>query len=295
MKISKIETVPYHPKLTQFFGREVKMGLGELTDLDYGLVQVYTDKGVTGLGEIATVFPPTGTSFCNLVDEVIAPRIIGEDVTQGFTTIKVKVGQWADKDEEAVRAIRDAVGESVTIRVDANMAWHRRKEALDTLQRLEAYGIEFAEEPLAADDLGGMASVRECIDTPILVGESVWSPHTAMCVFEHKAADAVSVYVSESGGLFRAAQIFALWEAARIPCVIGIMPETGVGTAAALHLGIGMSNLGYASDCCGSIYFDEELLRTPLLVEGGLAYPPHGPGLGVEVDETTSDSWRSKC
>ena len=366
MKITEIEAVPYRPPLRRFFGRDVRTGLGELKDLDYGLVQIHTDEEVTGLGEISTVFPPTGTRLCNIVDETIAPHLIGKDpahiarihklmdtaiegaepakaaidmalydivgkargvpvhallgglvreaiplsfsimfgspeemagvaeevAAQGFTTIKVKVGQGALKDEAAVRAIRKAVGESITLRVDANMAWHTPKEALATLRRLEAYDIELAEQPLAADDLEGMAFVRERIDIPVLADESVWSPRPAMRVVERKAADIVNVYVSEAGGLFRAAQIFALCEAALIPCVIGSMPETGVGTAAEVHLGVAMSNLGYASDCCGSRYFAEELLRTPLRVEDGLAYPPHEPGLGVEVDETVFEKWR---
>jgi len=365
MKITKIETVPYRPPLRKFFGRDVKLGLGELKDLDYGLVRVHTDEGVTGLGEISTVFPPTGTELCNIVGAVIAPHILGEDPAHiarihermdatidsaepakaaidmalydivgkalsvpvhallgglvrdaiplsfsimfgspaemaglagelaalGFTTVKVKVGQGAARDEDAVRAIREAVGESVTIRVDANMAWHTPEEALATLRRLEPYRIELAEQPLAADDLDGMAFVRQHIHTPILADESVWTPRTAWRVIERKAADIVNVYVSEAGGLFRAAQIFTLCEAAGIPCVIGSMPETGVGTAAEVHLGVAMSNLGFASGCCGSSYFDEDLLRTPLRVEDGLAYPPDGPGLGVEVDERVFERW----
>ena len=70
------------------------------------------------------------------------------------------------------------------------------------------------------------------------------------------------------------------------------MPETGVGTAAEVHLGVAMSNLGFSSDCCGSYYFDEDCLTTPLRVQDGLAYPPTGPGLGVDIDEAIFDRWR---
>ena len=365
MRITRIEATPYSPPLRRFFGRSVKLGFGELKNLEFGLVRIHTDEGLMGLGEISNVFTPSGGAQCRIVDEVLAPRLIGEDPTHiarihslmdaaidgmepakaaldmalydivgksldvpvhvllggqvrehiplsfsimfgsademaalsgelaadGFKTIKVKVGQGADEDEAAIRAIRAAVGEEVTIRVDANMAWKTPKEAMETLRRIEPFGIELAEQPLVGSDLDGMAFIRERTDIPIMADESVWSPRTAMQVLQRQAADIVSVYVAESGGLFRAAQIFSMCEAAGIPNAIGSMPETGVGTAAEVHLGVAMSNLAVAADCCGSAYYDEDFLKTPLKVEDGFAYPPEGPGLGVEIDEDVFQRW----
>lgn len=343
----------------------MKLGFGELKNLDYALVRVHTDVGLTGLGEISTVFAPTGTRLCPIATDVIGPHLVGEDPTQiakahqlmdavieraepvkaaidmalfdilgkslgvpvhallggrvrekiplsfsimfgssdemaglacelteqGFSTVKVKVGQGLEKDEDALRAIRAAVGPQMTLRVDANMAWETPKAALASLRRMEPYDIELAEQPLAADDLEGMAFIRKRVDIPIMADESVWSPRSAMGVLQRQAADIVNVYVAEAGGIFRAAQIFAMCEAARIPCAIGSMPETGVGTAAEVHLGVAMANLGFASDCCGSAYFDEDFLKTPLRVENGFAFPPAGPGLGVEIDEEVFQRW----
>ena len=75
------------------------------------------------------------------------------------------------------------------MRVDANMAWRTPKDALATLQRLEAYRIELAEQPLAADDLDGMAFVRDHTAIPVMADESVWSPRSAMQVIRRGAAD----------------------------------------------------------------------------------------------------------
>jgi muconate cycloisomerase len=98
--------------------------------------------------------------------------------------------------------------------------------------------------------------------------------------------------VSESGGLQNAVQIFSLCELNDVPCMIGSMPELGIGTAAQIHLGLAMRNLKLDSDCCGSKYHEEDLLRVPLRIEGGYAYPPPGPGLGIEVDEAVVERWR---
>jgi L-alanine-DL-glutamate epimerase-like enolase superfamily enzyme len=52
-----------------------------------------------------------------------------------------------------------------------------------------------------------------------------------------------------------------------------------------------MNNLGPHSDACGVLYHQEDLLTRPLKIENGFAYPPEGPGLGVEVDRSVLESW----
>ena len=77
-----------------------------------------------------------------------------------------------------------------------------------------------------------------------------------------------------------------------MPCMIGSMPEFGIGTAAQIHLGVAMTNLGPDSDTCGVLYHAEDLLTCPLRIEGGYAYPPERPGLGVEIDMDVLERWR---
>jgi len=217
-----------------------------------------------------------------------------ERAAEGFGTVKVKVGQGLGKDVEAVRQIREAVGSKVRLRVDANMAWSTTEEAIATIRELEAYNIEIVEQPLPRWDLESMARLRGLTDQPIMADESVWTPKDAMDCIRRKAVDVVSVYVAESGGLLKAAQTFSLCEAADIPCLIGSMPETGIGTAAQIHLGIAMTNLKFDSDACGVRYFSEDCLVEPLRIENGFAYPPTGPGLGIEVEESILARWQVK-
>ena len=77
-------------------------------------------------------------------------------VDSGFDTLKVKVGFGPEKDEEVVRAVRKAVGDKTVLRVDANCIY-TRDEALESLRRLEPYNIFHYEDPIAGDDLEGMA------------------------------------------------------------------------------------------------------------------------------------------
>jgi L-alanine-DL-glutamate epimerase-like enolase superfamily enzyme len=216
-----------------------------------------------------------------------------ERVSQGFRTVKVKVGRDMTTDIETVRRVREAVGPDVKVRVDANMAWKTAKDAIHRINAMLQYDPELIEQPLRPNDLEGIAFIRKHVEVPIMVDESVWSPMDAVEVIRRGAADIVNVYVSESGGLLRASQTFGICEAAGIPCMIGCMPELGIGTAAQIHLGVAMRNLGPDSDACGSLYHQGDLLKTPLRIENGFSYPPEGPGLGIELDMDIIESWKA--
>jgi len=203
---------------------------------------------------------------------------------EGFGTVKVKVGQSFDIDVAAVAAVRAAVGDKVKVRVDANMAWRSAKEAAQIIKAMAPSRPELIEQPLKPRELDALAELRLLTDVPIMADESVWNPRDAMEVIRRKAVDIVNVYVCESGGLMAATRIFQMCETAGLPCMIGSMPELGLGTAAQIHLGTAMTNLGLDSDACGVVYQQADLLKTPLRIEKGFAYPPSGPGLGVEID-----------
>jgi L-alanine-DL-glutamate epimerase-like enolase superfamily enzyme len=213
---------------------------------------------------------------------------------EGFRTVKMKVGRDRVTDVAAVKEVRGAIGPDVKLRIDANMCWRTAKEAISIIRQMENYSLEIVEQPLPARELDAIAEVRRNVTVPIMVDESVWSPRDAMEVIRRGAADVVNVYVSESGGLLNAAQIFSVCQLAGIPCMIGSMPEFGIGTVAQIHLGVAMTNLGPDSDACGVLYHAEDLLTEPLKIEGGFSYPPAGPGLGVTINPQTLERWRIK-
>jgi muconate cycloisomerase len=215
-----------------------------------------------------------------------------ERVSEGHRTVKVKVGNDPATDVEAVQRVRDAIGPEVRLRVDANMAWSSAKEAIRLIRAMEPSGLELVEQPLPPRELDAMAEVRRGIGVPLMADESIRTVRDAMEVIRRGAADIANVYVTEAGGLLNASRIFTLCEAAGMPCMIGSMPEFGIGTAAQIHLGLAMPNLGPDSDTCGVLYHAEDLLTSPLRIEGGFAYPPEGPGLGVEVDMAVLERWR---
>ena len=369
MKITAIDTVVVYARWKRQFGAPVTaLGAKGIREgqSEHALVFVRTDEGITGIGEISTLFARRGAALARDVQENLAPALLDQDprriallvqrmdlllpgsepakagvemalwdilgkvaglpvyqllggrvrdavplshsiwfadpekmaefasarAAEGFRTVKVKVGQGADRDVAAVRLVREALGPGGRLRVDANMAWRTPKEAIAVIRRMQPYDLELVEQPLPARELDGMAEVRRCVDVPIMADESVWNPRDAMEVVRRGAADIVNVYVSESGGLLPAWRTFSLCELAGLPCMIGSMPEMGIGTAAQIHLGVAMTNLGPDSDTCGTVYFETDYLKTPLRIEGGKAYPPEGPGLGVDIDEDRLQAMR---
>ena len=216
----------------------------------------------------------------------------GDLAAQGYRTLKLKVGQDPRADLENMAAVRARVGDQVILRVDANMAWPSAKEAVRHIRELEPFRLELVEQPLHPDDLEGLRFVRERVGVPIMADESVWSPADALSCIRAQAVDVFNVYVSEAGGLGPAAHIFAIAEAARLPCIIGSMPELGLGTAAQAHLAFAMRNLGYASDVNGFAYHSDDIIQEELRIEDGYLYPPPGPGLGVTLDLDKLEQYR---
>ena len=210
---------------------------------------------------------------------------------KGYKTLKVKVGRDPRADLRTVEAVRRRVGE-LTLRVDANMGWPSPKEAVQHIRELEPFGLELVEQPLHSGDLEGLRFVRERVGVPIMADESVWTPADALACIRAGAADVFNVYVAEAGGLGPASQIFAIAEAGRLPCIIGSMPELGIGTAAQAHLAFAMRNLGYASDVNGAVYHSDDIVRERPRIEAGYLYPPGGPGLGVTLDPEKLEKYR---
>ena len=211
--------------------------------------------------------------------------LAAELAAQGFGTMKVKVGQSLELDLAAVAAVRAAAGTSAKVRVDANACWLHLKTAQRHIRAMEQHDIELVEQPLPADALEDLRALRRMTPTPIMVDESVWSPADAWRVLRAGAADVLNVYVAEAGGVLKAMRIFEMAQLAGVQTTIGSMPELGIGTAAQIHLGIAAPDISFASDVCGTLYFERDIIREALPIRDGHAYPIEAPGLGVTLDE----------
>ncbi len=153
---------------------------------------------------------------------------------RGFHTLKIKLGDEWSRDVDRFQGIAEAV--SCRLRIDANQGWSV-EDTLRFMDRLERTGreIDLLEQPVKADDLKGMAAIRERISCPLAADESVFSPRDALRVIDAGAADIINIKLLKSGGIRQAGKIAALIDTAGLTGMIGCMMESPVGIAAALH------------------------------------------------------------
>ena len=216
-------------------------------------------------------------------------------VAEGFRAVKVKVGMEPEQDFARVRAVREAIGPNIRLGVDANGGWPPRV-ATQMIRRLTEFDIFFAEQPVSPADVSWLAEVRRQSPVPIMADESVFSLQDAMAVVRAGAADVLSVYVGK-GGIGPARKMATVAEAAGLTCTVGSNLEMGVATAAMIHLAMATPGIGaeeFPCDIIGPFYYDDDLLREPLLLEGGKARPFERPGLGVELDDSKLEHYRIK-
>jgi L-alanine-DL-glutamate epimerase-like enolase superfamily enzyme len=216
--------------------------------------------------------------------------------SQGFKTIKVKVGIDPAADVARVRAVRKAVGPEVRIGADAN-GGYSKAAAIATIPLLCDEKIFFIEQPVPPGDVSWMADVRRHIQIPVVADESVYTSQDAMALIRADAADVFSVYVGKSGGIGPARKIVAVAEAAGIACTVGSNLEMGVGSAAMIHLAAatpGIKAEDFPCDIIGPLYYEDDLLTEPLHLADGLAAILNRPGLGVELDEEKVKKYQVK-
>jgi L-alanine-DL-glutamate epimerase-like enolase superfamily enzyme len=194
-----------------------------------------------------------------------SPKEMAEDavkaVKKGFKALKVKVGVDPTEDVERIKMIRSAVGGDMHIRIDANQGWTPR-QALEALNKMKKFNIQFAEQPVPAEDLKGLVAVRKNSPVPIMADESVHSPEDAMRLIQAEAVDFINIKLMKSGGILKGRKIAAIAEAAGIPCMIGCMGESEIGIAAGAHLAAAVKNIQYAD-------LDSDLLLKDKLVRKG--------------------------
>ena len=203
-------------------------------------------------------------------------------VEEGFRILKLKLGVDPEQDVERVRAVRDAVGEGVKIRVDANQGWSA-EQAIKVIEKIANYDVEYVEQPVKWNDLEGLARVREESPLPIAVDESVKSPRDVFKVAAMDAADIVNIKVMKSCGLLGALRVAHATEAAGMENMVGCMGEGRLGITGAVCFAASALNVKYY-DLDSDMLLAEDYALGGSLIEGGVRYLPRGSGLGVTVN-----------
>lgn len=207
----------------------VDMALWDLYGQKYG-IPVYKLMGGARKNIVTDITISVNDPETMVRDSLIA-------LERGYDCLKMKVGINPEMDVARLKAVRQAVGNDVTIRIDANQAWNA-KQAVKILNAMQEQGlqIELVEQPVPAHDLEGMKYVTERSYVPVLADESLYSPADAATILRMGAADLLNIKLMKCGGLYNALKICTMAEVYGVECMIGCMLEAKISVNAAVHL-----------------------------------------------------------
>jgi L-alanine-DL-glutamate epimerase-like enolase superfamily enzyme len=207
----------------------------------------------------------------------------------GFPHVKLKLER--DGAVRAARTARRLLGRRVDLRVDANMAWEV-EQALEVIGELRKVGIGSFEQPIAADDLAGLARLVAESSAGIMVDEGLTDRDSLQTLISHRACTGANVRISKCGGLVgayaRCREALDAGLTLQVGCQVG---ESSLLSAAHLTLLSALAPLTpgvrYAEGCFGRHLLREDP-ASPLVQFGYGGRPPRRPagtGLGVQVDQ----------
>ncbi len=245
-------------------------GWGEFSPFaEYGPAE--SSRWLASAIEAATVGwpPPLRHSVgVNVTVPAVGPEAAYKIVaSSGCRTAKVKVaeaGQASSDDVDRVAAVRDALGGSGKIRVDANGGWDV-DQAASMLGRLAKYGLEYAEQPCAS--LGELAALRKRTHVPLAADESIRKASDPLAVRAAGAADIVVLKVAPLGGVRQALAVAAGCE---LPVVVSSAVESSVGLAAGVALAAALPALDYDCGLATMNLLTGDVTADPLLPAGGM-------------------------
>jgi muconate cycloisomerase len=216
---------------------------------------------------------------------------VHERLALGHRIFKIKTAAHSVADDvERVRRIRDAVGPTVSLRVDANQGWDR-PTALRAIRALEPYDVDFVEQPVPRWDVGGLCEIGRQVRVPIMADESCFSPHDALDLVRRGGVSILSLKLTKSAGILGAMAVSRIAEAAGMGGYVGCMIETSLGTAAYLQVALAATPVTWGCELFGPLLLVGDVVREPVRYADGHVLALDGPGLGVDVDEARLEEW----
>jgi L-alanine-DL-glutamate epimerase-like enolase superfamily enzyme len=198
-----------------------------------------------------------------------------------FSIYKVKVG--VENDIEMVKAVREVT--DAKIRVDANAGW-TTDEAIEKINQLKEYDIEFVEQPTDPEDKEGLKKIKNKVDIPIIIDEQLMTSKDILKFVG--LCDGINIKLAKCGGIREALRMIHVARAHDLSVMIGCMIESSVGITAAAHIG----SLADFLDLDGNLlltndpYVGVRLEIPPKAgLEKGKLYLSDSPGLGVVLKE----------
>lgn len=211
----------------------------------------------------------------------------------GLEHIKMKVSEYGDIERLAL--VRDIMGPSASIRLDANGAFDAG-EAARFLSAAVQYDVESLEQPIPRGNPAELAALRSNSPVPIVADESIVTIRDAEALIEHKAVDYFNIRISKCGGLYDTLAIAELAESAGIGLQLGCqVGETAVLSAVGRHVAAHMKDLRFVEGSYGVHLLKEDISEEDVVLgPGGKSPVLTGAGFGITVREELVEKYAER-
>ncbi len=193
----------------------------------------------------------------------------------GFEALKLRLGRERIADDLAtIAAVRDAVGEEISLMVDFNQGLHLG-EALQRCHAIDDLGLAWIEEPIVYDNFDGYRRLAAELKTPLQLGENFYGPRDLHKALAMQACDYVMPDFMRIGGITGWLRAAAIAGAAGVPISSHLYPEVA---AHVLRVSESAHWLEWQD-------WADPILQAPYEIKDGRLHIPDRPGLGLDWDE----------
>lgn len=227
------------------------------------------------LGGECRPIPAYNSNGLGLVAPAQAAGEAQELVAEGFSAIKMRLGRTSAHDDlAAVRAVRQALPDSVRVMADFNQALSPAA-ARERCRMLDGEGLYWIEEPVRHDDYASSAGLARELATPVQIGENFQGPRAMATALAQQACDYVMPDVERIGGVSGWMDAAALARVADIEMSSHLFPEVSAHLLAATPTAHWLEYADWA----------DPVLQQPVRVVDGSVMPLPVPGNGLRWDE----------
>lgn len=211
-------------------------------------------------------------------------------VAAGYECLKLKAGAGSlELDLQRVRAVREAVGDEIALRIDANGSW-TVDIAREAIERLATRTIDYVEQPVPAEELAALADLRgRGVD---IAADETLAEYDIEDVLDADAADVVILKPMALGGPDKTREGALRARRAGVDVVVTTTIDAVVARTAAVHVAAAIPDVRACGLATGEL-LAEDLAPDPAPVEDGAVDVPSGPGIAGDAFDGLLE-WESR-